>query len=285
MKINKIYLGIISIMLLFSMGCTKEQEKQVSAFVRQITIFFSEHSGDLFVTDFIFDGKKYFPDESEDNVHNPELKNNISYSYKMVQKVPGSVLVKSYVGTLDLNAFIKGKKNTVSILGNATSSKILVNGQSADIGSGGGGSSGYNCVSGNCVAVSSGAQYSTLSACQTSCSSGTSVLYTTVLNGGSKDRQYAQFVVPAGVKSMEVRTNESTAGFSNHADLFVRRGSKPTCNADPFTGYVADCASMSNNREQDFCNFTNPSSGTWYVMLYNYNGVSYKSNLVVTITK
>lgn len=151
---------------------------------------------------------------------------------------------------------------------------------------GGGSSTGYNCVSGNCVAVSSGAQYSTLSACQTSCSSsGTSVLYTTVLNGGSKDRQYAQFVVPAGVKSMEVRTNESTAGFSNQADLFVRRGSRPTCNADPFTGYEADCGSLSNNREQDFCKFISPPTGTWHVMLYNYNGASYKSNLVVTITK
>jgi hypothetical protein len=36
--------------------------------------------------------------------------------------------------------------------------------------SGGGGNAGYNCVSGNCVSVSSGAQYGTLSACQTNCS-------------------------------------------------------------------------------------------------------------------
>ena len=38
-------------------------------------------------------------------------------------------------------------------------------------GGGGGGTAGYNCVSGNCVSVSSGAQYSTLSSCQSSCTS------------------------------------------------------------------------------------------------------------------
>lgn len=38
-------------------------------------------------------------------------------------------------------------------------------------GGGGGGNAGYNCVSGNCASVSSGAQYTTLSACQANCSS------------------------------------------------------------------------------------------------------------------
>ena len=36
----------------------------------------------------------------------------------------------------------------------------------------GGGGAGYNCISGNCTAVSSNAQYSTLSACQSACSNG-----------------------------------------------------------------------------------------------------------------
>lgn len=43
-------------------------------------------------------------------------------------------------------------------------------------GSGGGGSSGYNCTSGDCVYVSSGATYSSLSACNSSCSQPTGQL-------------------------------------------------------------------------------------------------------------
>jgi hypothetical protein len=155
--------------------------------------------------------------------------------------------------------------------------------------SSGGGGSGYKCVNGNCSSVSSGATYNSLSACQSACSgtTGTKEILNIVIEGsGYQNKQYAQFVLPSGVKTMKVLTQEGTKATSNHADLFVKRGSKPTSAADPHIGgYSADCASLNVNRQQDVCNFTNPQAGTWYVMLYNYNGSYFHSNLVVAITQ
>ncbi len=149
-------------------------------------------------------------------------------------------------------------------------------------GGGGGGTAGYNCVSGSCQSVSSGAQYSSLSACQNQCGSGgpTEIVNTCVSSGsGGNYSQYVSFTVPAGVTSMEVRTSEMTSPCTyNAADLYVRRGSQPTVS-------TADCISDNVNRQQDFCQFTNPQSGTWWVMLYNSNGGHFESTLVVTITQ
>jgi hypothetical protein len=72
----------------------------------------------------------------------------------------------------------------------------------------------------------------------------------------------------------------------NETDLFVNKSATlPDSKADPFRdGYTADYASLSNNRQQDVCTIANPPSGTWTVMLYNYNSSFYFSNLVVTVT-
>ncbi len=148
-----------------------------------------------------------------------------------------------------------------------------------------GGNAGYNCVSGNCVSVNSNAQYPTLSDCQNQCNNaGTTELVNTGITGQIQERKYVEFVVPANVKFMDVRTKETPPNEYNNADLFVRKGSKPITN-DNTTSYTADCASKNVNRQQDFCQFNNPQPGTWWVMLYNWNGNHYESNLVITITK
>lgn len=59
----------------------------------------------------------------------------------------------------------------------------------ADVG-GGGGNSGYNCVSGTCTYVSSGATYSSLSSCQSACGSG-NCSYTTYPNSGTCGSGYS----------------------------------------------------------------------------------------------
>ncbi|MDZ4758538.1 MAG: hypothetical protein SGJ10_10460 [Bacteroidota bacterium] len=108
------------------------------------------------------------------------------------------------------------------------------------------------------------------------------------MTGDRKDRQYQMVNIPANVKSMEIRTKETAPNSTwNETDLFVRKGTKPTTKDDPFTsgGYTADYASLSNNREQDVVKISNPPSGDWHIMLYNYNSSYYFSNLVVTITK
>jgi hypothetical protein len=63
--------------------------------------------------------------------------------------------------------------NCYSVSENAQYSTLSACQSNCTTGGGGGGGStaGYNCISGNCVSVSSGAQYSTFAACQSSCSS------------------------------------------------------------------------------------------------------------------
>jgi hypothetical protein len=117
--------------------------------------------------------------------------------------------------------------------------------------------------------------------------SGTTEILNVTVNGNSKDKQYRTFVVPSGVKKLTVTTKETPPDATwNETDLFVNEGTtRPTTNADPYTGYQAKKASLSNNRAQDVCVFDNPGAGTWTVMLYNYNSGYYASNLVVTIDK
>lgn len=152
----------------------------------------------------------------------------------------------------------------------------------------GGGSTSYNCVNNNCTLLNnSDGDYASLAACQAACGGGGGPVefVNTTITGTYQDKPWYSFILPSGVTSMEVRTKETPPDATyNHADLFVKRGSMPTCNDDPFTGYQADCASMNVNRQQDYCTFANPQAGTWYVMLYSYNGTHFESNLVVTIT-
>ncbi|MGA9637023.1 hypothetical protein [Flavobacterium sp.] len=98
------------------------------------------------------------------------------------------------------------------------------------------------------------------------------------------------FVVPTGVKTMVVKTNEPNDYYRNLADLFLRKdsapivaGPKPPTYLPKYT-WTADYISHTPNREVKICTISNPSSGTWYAGLYGYNS-DYQSRLTVTITK
>lgn len=110
------------------------------------------------------------------------------------------------------------------------------------------------------------------------------VLIDQCVSGQVGDRITFTIDVPANVKKMEIQTSEvvSVCDF-NTADLFVRKGSKPTVTKTPTYSWVADCASINPNRDKESCTFNNPSSGKWYIMLFGYN-IYFISHLNVTIT-
>lgn len=80
--------------------------------------------------------------------------------------------------------------------------------------------------------------------------------------------RYFQISVPANATQLKVEIS----GGSGDADLYVRRGSLPTTQ-------TYDCRPwLYGNTEA--CNFTNPSAGTWYVMLTgdpDFSGVSLRA--------
>lgn len=116
--------------------------------------------------------------------------------------------------------------------------------------------------------------------------SGEIELYNQTINGERKTKSRISVVVPANVKTLRFRTTETPEAFWNESDLFVKHGSLPDCNDDPFVSYNATCGSLSQNRAEDVCNFTSPiASGTWHVMLYNFNSSWYSSRLIITYTK
>jgi hypothetical protein len=130
--------------------------------------------------------------------------------------------------------------------------------------------------------------------CQSNCGSapgpgtGTkTVLLSTVVSGNAGDKLFRTVNVPAGVKSIEFRTNEELPGHKNSVNIFVKRGSKPTMTQTQSYNlqHNADCASLSINREQDVCTLDVQESGTWYIVFFDYNNFYFESNLVVTTTK
>ena len=110
------------------------------------------------------------------------------------------------------------------------------------------------------------------------------------LEGDKYEKQTFSFTLPTGVKTMVIKTSESSSAYFNAADMFVRRGSAPVVNGPkppnntPAYSWTADCHGIKPNREQEVCTFNSPSSGTWYVTLYGYN-TYYSSRVTVTITK
>ncbi len=81
--------------------------------------------------------------------------------------------------------------------------------------------------------------------------------------------RYFQIAIPAGATNLEIRIS----GGSGDADLHVRRGALP----DPQTW---DCRPwLYGNNET--CSFSNPSAGTWYVMLTgdpDFSGVTLRGS-------
>ncbi|MCU0320818.1 MAG: hypothetical protein MUE72_00295 [Chitinophagaceae bacterium] len=113
---------------------------------------------------------------------------------------------------------------------------------------------------------------------------GTQVLANQCVSGSNGDKKTFTFTVPANVKKLQIETFEETGCDRNAADLFVSKGSTPTITSTTPYRWVADCASIKPNRENEACVINNPGSGTWTVMLFGYN-TFFNSKLKVTITK
>ncbi|RZL05308.1 MAG: hypothetical protein EOO89_26790 [Pedobacter sp.] len=178
-----------------------------------------------------------------------------------------TMTTSTYSGTLPKSLF-DASSNTLKITVQNNSPKIFVNNkQATSLPAQGGGSGGV-----------------------TNPGPTTTTLVNTELIGNQYETKTTSFTVPAGTKSMTVRTSEAGNATYNAADLFVRKGSAPVVAGPrppkdlPKYTWTADCYSINPNREQEVCTFNNPGSGTWYVTLYGYN-LSFRSTLTVTITK
>lgn len=117
----------------------------------------------------------------------------------------------------------------------------------------------------------------------------TETLYEKQVEGKLHEQRIISFNVPAGTKTLTIRTFELDGSDKNSADMFVRAGSQPkiTHTYPPATSsysWVADCSSIKPNRESELCTFSNPKAGTWYVTLYGYNDYFW-SRLNISITK
>ena len=110
----------------------------------------------------------------------------------------------------------------------------------------------------------------------------TETLVNQLIEGEDGDVLYISLTIPQGVASMTVTTTEDSEAYRNTADLFVRHGAMPTITPSPYS-WVADCAGIKPNRENENCFFNDPSPGVWYFVLYGYN-TYFSSRLKVTIT-
>ncbi|MGI9278663.1 MAG: S8 family serine peptidase [Endozoicomonas sp.] len=82
------------------------------------------------------------------------------------------------------------------------------------------------------------------------------------LSGNSGQQLEYTFEVPAGATNLSF----NMSGGSGDADLYVRRGSKPTTSS-------YDCRPYRSGNSES-CSFTSPGSGTWHVMLRGYSSFS-----------
>ena len=74
--------------------------------------------------------------------------------------------------------------------------------------------------------------------------------------------KYYTVEVPAGMATLNV----SISGGSGDADLYVRKGAKPTSSS-------YDCRPYKNGNTES-CPFTNPAADTWHIGIYGYSRVS-----------
>ena len=91
----------------------------------------------------------------------------------------------------------------------------------------------------------------------------------TNLSGATGSQQNFTFTVPSGTATLTV----TTSGGTGDEDLYVKFGSAPTLSSYDCRPYV--------NGNAETCTFTNPSAGTWYVML---NGYATYSGVTLTAT-
>ncbi|MFC5283435.1 pre-peptidase C-terminal domain-containing protein [Pedobacter alpinus] len=192
-----------------------------------------------------------------------------SYSFNLIRaNVVNSMITnttKTFTGTISKSLF-GNSSNTIKIEILNNNPRIYVNNALATTPTQGGGSGGTTNPGTNVTA-----------------------LVNTILEGNVYETKTISFNVPAGTKSMTVKTSESGGAYYNTADLFVKKGSaplvvgpKPPTNLPKYS-WTADCYSIKPNREQEACTFNNPSAGTWYASLYGFN-LYFNSNVTVTIT-
>lgn len=205
-----------------------------------------------------------------------EFPSSIPYSFtRKKYTLSGSawtITTTNYSGSFPKSLLTnKSIANNFKITMQSNAPKVAVNNVSAGSPSGGTGSGGNNDPG-------------------TGTGTGTSTLVDKDISGEDYELKTISFTVPAGVKSMTIKTSEPTAAYRNSADLFVRKGSAPIVAGPkpptylPKYTWTADCNGIKPNRESEVCTFTNPGSGTWYVSLYGYN-TYFISKLTVTITK
>lgn len=123
----------------------------------------------------------------------------------------------------------------------------------------------------------------------TSTTSTDQILLDVTISGNTYDRKSTSVVIPAGLKSVTFRTHEpDNINYKNSADMFVRKGSAPVVNHNPPKDYTytwtADFAGIAPNREEEVYTISNPSSGTYYILLFGYN-TYFTSRLTVTGVK
>lgn len=109
------------------------------------------------------------------------------------------------------------------------------------------------------------------------------LLYQTGLSGEEHSSTYVSVTVPSGTKKLVVETSEDNEYGRNLGDLFVSYGTRPTASHYPYT-WSAQCASVESNRANETCTFTNPTPGTWHILLYGYHAFR-GTTLKVTIDK
>ncbi len=74
--------------------------------------------------------------------------------------------------------------------------------------------------------------------------------------------KYYTIDIPAGMKTLDL----NISGGSGDADLYVRKGSKPTSS-------TYDCRPYKNGNTES-CSFTDPAADTWHIGIYGYAAVS-----------
>jgi hypothetical protein len=84
----------------------------------------------------------------------------------------------------------------------------------------------------------------------------------TGLSGATGTNTFYTMTVPAGRTSLSFQIS----GGTGDADMYVRFGSAPTTSTYNCRPYL--------NGNNETCNFTNPSAGTWHVMLRGYSSYS-----------
>jgi hypothetical protein len=268
LKLSVCIISLVSIFSIFSCDTADDINDSIDSAIDEmlgISAFSEEldktSSNYNIISNIVIDGKGVSTSETK-----MMLPTSVSISYsKKRYTLTGSmwtIASNSYSGTISKSMFNKAS-NVVKIALQNNTPRVYVNNVAASSISSGGTTGGTG---------------------GTGTTTGETKLIDVDVTGKKGELKTLSFVVPAGVKTMVVKTNEPTINYRNLADLFVKRGSAPSVKISPSYSWTADYYSMTPNREIKICTISNPPSGTWYVGLYGFN-MDFQSRLTVTITK